>query len=152
MNGTCETPTSPLETSSCRWHDLAGRVLDGHRLTAEEGLDILRAGDEELLDLLAAAYRIRHRWFGNRVDLNFLINAKSGLCGEDCGYCAQSRVSKAEIPRYKLLTAEEIFEGARMAAERKAKTYCAVISGRAPATRNSTRSARSCRGSRRPSG
>ena len=62
-------------------------MLDGYRLTAEDGLNILRAGDEELLDLLAAAYRIRHRWFGNRVDLNFLINAKSGLCGEDCGYC-----------------------------------------------------------------
>ena len=81
-----------------RWHELAQRVLDSHRLTADEGLGILRAGDDELLDLLAAAYRVRHRWFGNRVDLNFLINAKSGLCGEDCGYCSQSRVSRAEIP------------------------------------------------------
>ena len=41
-------------------------------------------------------------------------------------------MSKAEIPRYNLLTADEVFEGARTAAERKAKTYCAVISGRAP--------------------
>ena len=101
-----------------RWHDLAQRVLDGHRLTADEGLAVLRCGDEELLDLLAAAYRVRHRWFGNRVDLNFLINAKSGLCGEDCGYCSQSRVSRAEIPRYHLITAQEILDGARMAAER----------------------------------
>jgi biotin synthase len=132
MNRTCDAPISPPETSSRRWHDLAEGVLAGHRLTAEEGLAILRAGDEELLDLLAAAYRIRRRWFGNRVDLNFLVNAKSGLCGEDCGYCAQSRVSKAEIPRYRLITAEEVFDGARLAAQRKAKTYCAVISGRAP--------------------
>ena len=105
-------------------------MLDGHRLTPDEGLAILRAADEELLDLLVAAYRVRHRWFGNRVDLNFLINAKSGLCGEDCGYCSQSRVSKAEIPRYNLVTAEQILDGARMAAERQAKTYCVVISGR----------------------
>jgi biotin synthase len=114
------------------WHELAQQVLDGHRLTADEGLGILRSGDDELLDLLAAAYRVRHRWFGNRVDLNFLINAKSGLCGEDCGYCSQSRVSRVEIPRYNLVTAREILDGARLAAERQAKTYCLVISGRAP--------------------
>ena len=114
------------------WHGLAGRVLDGHRLTPDEGLAILRSSDEEILDLLAAAYRVRHRWFGNRVDLNFLINAKSGLCGEDCGYCSQSRISKAEIPRYHLMSAEEVRDGARIAAERQAKTYCTVISGRAP--------------------
>ena len=41
-------------------------------------------------------------------------------------------MSKAEIPRYNLLTADDVFEGARTAAARKAKTYCAVISGRAP--------------------
>jgi biotin synthase len=130
-----ETAILPPITPANPWHELASRVLDGHRLTEEEGLAVLQAGDKELLDLLAAAYRIRHRWFGNRVDLNYLINAKSGLCSEDCGYCAQSRVSKAEIPRYHLITAEEVFEGARLAAQRKAKTYCAVISGRAPSDR-----------------
>jgi biotin synthase len=117
------------------WHELADRVLAGHRLTAEEGLSILRAPDEQLLDLLAAAYRVRYRWFGNRVDLNFLINAKSGLCGEDCGYCSQSRVSRAEIPRYNLLTAEQILDGARVASKRQTTTYCVVISGRAPTDR-----------------
>jgi biotin synthase len=107
-------------------------MLDGRRLTAAEGLALLRVPDEELLDVLVAAYRVRHYYFGNRVSLNFLINAKSGLCGEDCGYCAQSRVSQAEIPRYHLVTAEQILDGARAAAERHAKTYCAVLSGRTP--------------------
>jgi biotin synthase len=114
------------------WRSLAERVLDGHRLTPDEGLAILQSSDEEILDLLAAAYRVRRRWFGNRVDLNFLINAKSGQCGEDCGYCSQSRISKAEIPRYRLMTAEQVRDGARIAAERQAKTYCTVISGRSP--------------------
>ena len=40
------------------WHELADRILDGHELTAEEGLSVLRATDDELLDLLAATYRI----------------------------------------------------------------------------------------------
>ena len=118
--------------ASGRWAELAARVLRGHRLSEDEGLAILRAGDEELLDLLAAAYRVRHRWFGNRVELNFLINAKCGLCGEDCGYCSQSTISQAEIPQYDLLDAEEILAGARLAAQRRAKTYCIVVSGRSP--------------------
>ena len=129
-------PSPPINIDSpSRWYDLADRVLEGHRLTVEEGLGILRCADHELLDLLAAAYRVRHRRFGNRVALNFLINAKSGQCGEDCGYCSQSRVSKAEIPKYDLLEPEAILDGARIAAERRAGTYCIVISGRGPLER-----------------
>jgi biotin synthase len=122
----------PVIAPACRWCELAEQTLDGRRLTPAEGLSLLRAADEELLDVLVAAYRVRHYYFGNRVSLNFLINAKSGLCGEDCGYCAQSRVSQAEISRYPLVTAEQILAGARAAAERHARTYCAVISGRSP--------------------
>jgi biotin synthase len=122
--------SNPCQTG--RWGDLAAAVLDGHRLTAAEGLEILRTGNDDLLDLLAAAYRVRRCYFGNRVSLNFLLNAKSGLCGEDCGYCSQSRISRAEIPRYDLVSREQLLDGARTAAARRAKTYCVVISGRSP--------------------
>jgi biotin synthase len=101
-------------------------------LTAEEALDVLAAPDEELLDLLAAAYRVRRRYFGQTVQLYFLMNAKSGLCPEDCGYCSQSKVATSEIPRYNLLDDEKLLAGARAAAERNSKTYCIVISARAP--------------------
>ena len=74
----------------------------------EEGLAIIGSPDDQLLDLLAATYRVRRQWWGNQVRLNFLINAKSGACAEDCGYCSQSRVSKAEISRYGLLPPEQI--------------------------------------------
>ncbi|HEY2148573.1 MAG TPA: biotin synthase BioB [Pirellulales bacterium] len=117
------------------WHELAERVLAGHRLTFDEALSVIRAPDEELLDLLAAAYRVRRRYFGNRVALYFLMNAKSGLCPEDCGYCSQSKVSEAEIPRYNFLSEPKLMEGARLAAERGAKTYCLVISARGPSER-----------------
>ena len=118
-----------------RWDKLAQRVLDGHVVTQDEALSILRAPDEELLSLLAAAYRIRHRQFGNTVQLFFLMNAKSGLCPEDCGYCSQSKVSDAEIPKYNILSREKLLDGARVAAERQSKTYCIVISGREPSER-----------------
>jgi len=118
-----------------RWNTLADHALEDQPLMPDEGLSVLQSDDAELLDLLAAAYRVRRRWFGNRVRLNFLINAKSGLCGEDCGYCSQSRVSRADIPHYQLVTSEKILEEARIAAEKKAKTFCTVISGRAPGDR-----------------
>jgi biotin synthase len=118
-----------------RWHALADHVLRGQRLSLDEGLAVLAADDRELLDVLSAAYRVRYHWFGNRVQLNLLINAKCGGCSEDCGYCSQSRVSSAEIPRYRLVDAEEIFAGARTAAQRQAGTYCIVLSGREPSPR-----------------
>ncbi len=119
-------------TTTTDWHALADRVLAGEAITTAEALAVLECPDDELLDLLAAAYRVRRRWFGNQVQLYFLMNAKSGLCPEDCGYCSQSKVSEAEIPRYNLLSRDKLLEGARIAAERQARTYCIVISARGP--------------------
>jgi len=122
----------PPKPSHAVWHDLADRILAGHRLTVEEGLSVLRSDDSELLDLLAAAYRIRRKYFSNTVQLYFLINAKSGICPEDCGYCSQSKVSKADIPTYNLVDRKTLLDGAKQAAERGARTYCMVISARRP--------------------
>lgn len=127
--------TESLSTAnrhSTDWSDLADRVLDGHCLTMDEGLAVLDAPQDELLELLAAAYRVRRKYFGNTVQLYLLMNAKSGLCPEDCGYCSQSKVSTAEIPKYNLLNREKLLDGARVAHERQAKTYCLVISARGP--------------------
>jgi biotin synthase len=117
---------------SSTWQSLADRVLVGETLTADDALAVLDCPDDELLELLAAVYRVRRRWFGNQVQLYFLMNAKSGLCPEDCSYCSQSKVSEAEIPRYNLLSRDKLLDGARAAAERKARTYCIVISARGP--------------------
>ena len=114
-----------------RWDQFAERVLAGGALSVDEAAEVLAAPDEEILDLLAAAYRVRRRWFGNEVQLYFLMNAKSGLCPEDCSYCSQSKVSEAEIPRYNILSRDKLLDGARVAAERK-PTYCIVISARGP--------------------
>ena len=115
-----------------RWISLAERVLSGHQLTSEEALEILDTPDEELLDLLAGAYRVRRHYFDNTVQLYFLVNAKSGICPEDCHYCSQSKISDTEIPKYKILSEEELIDGARRAKELNSRTYCIVISGRSP--------------------
>jgi len=122
-------------TAASRWHEMADRVLAGGAISRVDARAILDSPDEEILDLLAAAYRVRRKHFGTTVQLFFLMNAKSGLCPEDCGYCSQSKVSEAEIPRYNLLSEPKLMEAAKLAAERQSKTFCIVISARGPSQR-----------------
>jgi biotin synthase len=111
---------------------LADKSLAGEVLTRDEARAVLTAPDAQLLDQLAAAYRVRRAAWGNRVRLHFLLNAQSGLCPEDCGYCSQSKISAAEIEKYPMLAQEKILEAADRAAQLKAGTLCMVISGRTP--------------------
>ena len=128
--GVQETAASHLQ-----WDTLASRVLAGQALTADEGLAILGSPDLELPALLAATYRVRHRYWGNEVQLYSLRNAKSGLCPEDCGYCSQSKISSADIPKYRFNDEATLLESARLAAENKSRTFCIVAAGRGPSER-----------------
>jgi biotin synthase len=117
------------------WAGVSRGVLAGEPIDRTTALSVLRAPDEELLSLLAAAFEVRRAFFGRQVQLYYLVNAKSGLCPEDCHYCTQSRISNAEIQRYPYLSREELMAGARRAVESKACTYCIVSSGRGPTNR-----------------
>ena len=117
------------------WNELAEISLAGDLIGREAAHGVLDAHDDELLAQLAAAYRVRRKFWGNRVRLHFLLNAQSGLCAEDCNYCSQSKVSEAEIEKYPVLAHEKILAAARRAAQLKAGTFCLVISGRSPGER-----------------
>lgn len=111
---------------------LADKALQGESLTRDEARMIINTPDDRLPDLIQAAWRIRQANSGRRVKLHMLMNAKSGLCEEDCHYCSQSRISKAPIDQYPLLKKEEILDGAHRAMAAGALRYCVVISGRGP--------------------
>ncbi len=117
------------------WTDLADCALAGELISRHDARAVLAAPDEVLLDQLAAAYRVRRHYFGNRVRLHFLLNAQSGLCPEDCHYCSQSAVSAAEIEKYPFLAREKILAAADRAAQLNVGTFCLVISGRTPGGR-----------------
>ncbi len=114
------------------WQALADLSLSGEVLSRAAAHAVLQAPDPELLNQLAAAYRVRYHYWQNRVRLHFLLNAQSGLCPEDCHYCSQSKLSTAEIEKYPLMVQTEILKAAERAAELKAGTFCFVISGRTP--------------------
>ncbi|MET7369193.1 biotin synthase BioB [Streptomyces sp. NPDC005566] len=104
--------------------------------TREEALAVLATSDDELLDVVAAAGKVRRQWFGRRVKLNYLVNLKSGLCPEDCSYCSQRLGSKAEILKYTWLKPDEATKAAAAGVAGGAKRVCLVASGRGPTDRD----------------
>ncbi len=117
------------------FQDYVNKALGDEPLSRDEAAALLTTPDERLLELLAAAFKVRERHFGRTVRLQMLLNAKSGACQEDCHYCSQSSISTAQIDRYALVSKERMLEGARRAAQAKAQRYCVVISGRSPLER-----------------
>jgi biotin synthase len=114
------------------WNALANKAIQEGGISAEEALSVLEADDDELLAIMDAAFRVRKHHYGKKVKLNLIINAKSGLCPEDCGYCSQSIVSTAPVNKYPLLEKDTLVDGARKAMEMKVGTYCIVASGKRP--------------------
>ncbi len=116
-----------------RFYDsLAEGALAGAALDEGVALRILTDPELELLPLLDAAFRVRRRYFGRRVRVHILNNVQNGLCAEDCNYCAQASTSKAEIPKFRIKSDQEIMDGAEKAAQAGAFRYCVVMSGRGP--------------------
>lgn len=111
---------------------LAERSCAGEAPTRGEALAVLRAPDARLLDVLAAAYRVRHRFFGRRVLLHVLENVRSGLCSEDCAFCSQSRRATGPVARHELVSLEQMIGAAREARAAGAYRFCLVGAYRVP--------------------
>jgi len=114
------------------WASIVQRSLDGEAISRDEARAILELPDERVPEALQATFEVRQRYYGKRVKVCVLQNARSGLCPEDCHYCSQSSVSTAKIDKYRLLPVDQLLEGARRACEAKAKRYCMATSGRGP--------------------
>lgn len=105
------------------------RILAGGKILRSEAERLLDTPDEHLMDVAAAADRIRIRFKGNRFDSCSLINARSGRCSEDCAFCAQSGHHGSDCETYGLRSGEEILAAARSAAQFGAARFCTVTSG-----------------------
>ena len=131
---------------------LADKALAGIIPEREELQSVIAATDEELPELLSAAFRVRRHYYGKRVQIHVLQNAKSGLCPEDCHYCSQSSVSHAPIDRYPFMAKEELVERARQAQAAGAVRFCIVNSGRGPTNKEIDEIAEAVREIRRQTG
>src|ERR1700760_1688656 len=112
--------------------DLADKAVNGELPAREEALAVLASPDDELMDVVAAAFRVRRRFFGRRVKLNYLVNVKSGLCPEDCHYCSQRLGSQADVLTYTWLKTDQVIASAEAGVAGGARRVCLVASGRGP--------------------
>ncbi len=84
-----------------------------------------------LSELISLANKTRKDFLGDTIELCSIFNAKSGLCNQDCKFCAQSRLHKTHIDTYALKARREILTAARRAQDIGAKRFGIVTSGNA---------------------
>src|SRR6476469_2436531 len=84
---------------------------------------------EEIGDLVERAWAVRQDRFGDSTDMCSLVNAKSGGCAEDCGFCAQSRYAEADTPMHAMMQQDQILEHAKAAEAAGAHRFCMVTQG-----------------------
>lgn len=107
----------------------AYKVLDGEELTYEEALALAeKIEGEDILDLVSLANKVRHKFAGPIVPCS-ILNAKSGLCHQNCRFCAQAADHHTGIETYPLLPKEEVLEAAGKAWENGVRSFGYVTSG-----------------------
>jgi biotin synthase len=99
-------------------------------ITREEALELGALSEPaEIESLIERAWQARVERFGDSTDMCSLVNAKSGGCAEDCGFCAQSRHADADTPMHAMMEPEQILEHARAAEAAGAHRFCMVAQG-----------------------
>ena len=118
-----------METKNLAAVEIAEKIIEGERLQSTDDLKLLLETPLEKLQEGAAA--IQKKFCGNHIDLCTIINGKSGRCGEDCKYCAQSAEHKTGIDEYKFLPTQEILTVAKLNEKAGVNRFSIVTSGRA---------------------
>ena len=90
---------------------------------------------DHLPDLVALAHRVRLAYCGPAVELESLVNAKSGACPEDCAFCSQSARHASDVDVYPFLDLDEVLDAARATRAAGATQFCIVVAVRGPEER-----------------
>ncbi len=111
------------------------RALSGGGIAAPDALAVLSLPQDRIWRLLDVTEAVRRHFKGDGIRLCAIVNAKSGLCSEDCSFCSQSSRSKAAIAKYPLIGEDAIVGAAREARARGAREFSIVASGLAMRSR-----------------
>ena len=109
--------------------ELKEKILKGERINFEEAKQLIDipVSDRTTLDhLIECAYEITQKISGKEADLCSLINAKSGNCTEDCGFCSQSSHHQTGVDTYDLVDEATILAGGKAAEDRGVDRFCVV--------------------------
>ena len=106
------------------------KVINGNTISFDEA-ERLNLTDN-LVKLADSANLITRKFSQDSVDVEALLNAKSGNCPEDCSFCAQSTFYETGITKYPLLPDEIILDKAVEAKMNGAASFCLVCAYREP--------------------
>src|SRR6202789_4177164 len=99
-------------------------------ITPTEALSLGQIEDHaEIEALVERAWEARIEHFADSTDMCSLVNAKSGGCAEDCGFCAQSRYAYVDTVMHAMMEPEQILEHAKAAEAAGAHRFCMVTQG-----------------------
>ncbi|MEW5971999.1 MAG: biotin synthase BioB, partial [Pseudomonadota bacterium] len=73
--------------------------------------------------------QVRKQYVGTNLELCGIVNAKSGMCNQDCKFCAQSMHHNTGIQVYGLLTVDEMVAAAQKSKDDGAQNFGIVTSG-----------------------
>lgn len=111
-------------------------LLDERRPLTRAEVDAVAALPlDHLPDLVALAHRVRLAYCGPAVELESLVNAKSGACPEDCAFCSQSARFATDADVYPFLDLDEVLAAARATRDAGATQFCIVVAVRGPEER-----------------
>ncbi|RLB16624.1 MAG: biotin synthase BioB [Deltaproteobacteria bacterium] len=110
--------------------DLAEGILNNVPLDRGDLSALAAVREEDVFNLLPGADMIREFFFGRKIHLCTICNAKSGKCSEDCAFCAQSAFANTNAPVYPLLSKAEIKKGSEAAKNGPVHRYSIVTSGK----------------------
>jgi biotin synthase len=112
-------------------HLAAGIIHEDADISMDQALTLAAADAGQSLDLIACAGKIRQHFKPSPVFKCAIINAKSGMCPEDCAFCAQSAHHRTDTAVYDLLSAEQLEAEGLAAAASGATHFSVVTSGSA---------------------
>lgn len=103
--------------------------LSGKGLSTDEALAFTALPDNLIYEILAVTEEVRRHHKGTEVNLCSIVNAKSGLCKEDCSFCAQSVKYSTGVTEYPMTEPGKLLEAAREAKASGAREFSIVTSG-----------------------
>lgn len=130
-NITSSDISTDINTDSHFIEEMMNKVLEGNKISYEEAQTLL-LNTNDIITLAKCANTITRKFCGDIVDIESLVNAKSGSCPEDCSFCAQSSFYDTGISKYTLLPTEKLVEQAKNAKEGGSTSFCLVCAYRSP--------------------
>jgi len=106
-----------------------GKAINENSINIDDALMLQRIGMDKPFLLMCYASEVRDYFKGRHISLCSIVNAKSGLCAENCRFCAQSIHHHTHAEIYPLMPAAEIIERAKEAKQAGAHMFSIVTSG-----------------------